>query len=96
LGRGRRRRAHLVTGLLKSRGVRLAVKGKSMIGEEIGLRQALGAAGIEAWKPTLANTSSSSPATPVPHHFSALHLSRAQVSELFVRTLGRTGEDIRP
>jgi len=87
--------ANLVTELLKNRGVRLAVKGKSMIGEEIGLRQALGAAGIEAVETDLGEYIIQLAGHTPSHIISpALHLSRAQVSELFVRTLGRTGEDI--
>ena len=86
--------ASLVTELLASRGVRLAVKGKSMIGEEIGLRQALGAAGIEAVETDLGEYIIQLAGHAPSHIISpALHLSRGQVSDLFARTLGRTGED---
>lgn len=87
--------ASCVTELLKKRGVRLAVKGKSMIGEEIGLREALGAAGIEAVETDLGEYIIQLAGHTPSHIISpALHLSREQVSKLFVRHLGHTGEDI--
>jgi L-lactate dehydrogenase complex protein LldF len=87
--------AALVTGLLASRGARLAVKGKSMIGEEIGLTAALGQAGIEAVETDLGEYIIQLAGQAPSHIISpALHLSREEVAALFSRKLGRSGQDI--
>ncbi len=87
--------AALVTNLLASRGVRLAVKGKSMIGEEIGLNEALARAGIEAVETDLGEYIIQLAGEKPSHILSpALHVSKEQVSALFDRTLGRTSTDI--
>lgn len=87
--------AALITGLLVSRGVRLAVKGKSMVGEEIGLNDALAAAGIEAVETDLGEYIIQLAGEKPSHILSpALHVSRERVSALFDRKLGRTSTEI--
>ena len=76
--------------LCRERGVALAVKGKSMVSEEIGLNEALAAAGVEAvetdlgeWLLQLDGDRPSHLVMP------AIHKRRHQVAELFTRVLGR-------
>ncbi len=76
--------------LCHERGVTLAVKGKSMVSEEIGLNAALAAAGVEAvetdlgeWILQLAGDHPSHLVMP------AIHKRRGQVAELLTRVLGR-------
>ena len=76
--------------LCHERGITLAVKGKSMVSEEIGMNEALAAAGVEAvetdlgeWLLQLAEDRPSHLVMP------AIHKRRHQVAELFTRVLGR-------
>ncbi len=76
--------------LCHERGIELAVKGKSMVSEEIGLNEALAAAGVEAvetdlgeWLLQLGEDRPSHLVMP------AIHKRRHQVAELFTRVLGR-------
>jgi L-lactate dehydrogenase complex protein LldF len=85
----------LITRLLAERGVKLVVKGKSMVSEEIGLNEALGAAGIEAVETDLGEYIIQLAGQRPSHILApALHVSKEQVSELFARKLGRTSTDI--
>ncbi|MBM3141408.1 MAG: lactate utilization protein, partial [Chloroflexi bacterium] len=79
-----------IVDLCRRRGTRLAVKGKSMVSEEIGLNAALEAAGVEAvetdlgeWLLQIAGDRPSHLVMP------AIHKRRGQVAELLTRTLGR-------
>lgn len=86
--------AGLVAELLAARGVKLAVKGKSMIGEEIALTATLAAAGIEAVETDLGEYIIQLAGQAPSHIISpALHLAREEVAELFARKLGATAED---
>ena len=76
--------------LCHERGITLAVKGKSMVSEEIGMNEALAAAGVEAvetdlgeWLLQIGNDRPSHLVMP------AIHKRRHQVAELFTRVLGR-------
>ena len=76
--------------LCHERGITLAVKGKSMVSEEIGLNEALANAGVEAvetdlgeWLLQIGNDRPSHLVMP------AIHKRRHQVAELFTRVLGR-------
>uniref|UniRef100_I2Q0Q1 4Fe-4S ferredoxin-type domain-containing protein n=1 Tax=Desulfovibrio sp. U5L TaxID=596152 RepID=I2Q0Q1_9BACT len=87
--------ASLVTRLLSERNVRLVVKGKSMVSEEIGLNGALEAAGIEAVETDLGEYIIQLAGEKPSHILApALHVSKEQVSELFRQKLGRTSTDI--
>ncbi|MQC28084.1 MAG: 4Fe-4S dicluster domain-containing protein, partial [Chloroflexi bacterium] len=79
-----------IADLCRQRGITLAVKGKSMVSEEIGLNAALEAAGIEAvetdlgeWILQLAGEHPSHLVMP------AIHKRRGQVAELLTRVVGR-------
>ncbi|MEI7924994.1 MAG: LUD domain-containing protein [Chloroflexota bacterium] len=76
--------------LCHERGIALAVKGKSMVSEEIGLNEALAHSGVEAvetdlgeWLLQLGEDRPSHLVMP------AIHKRRHQVAELFTRVLGR-------
>ncbi len=70
-------------------GVRLVVKGKSMVSEEIGLNAALGAAGIEAVETDLGEFIVQLAGEPPSHIITpAIHLSQEDVAELFATRLG--------
>ncbi|MSQ42258.1 MAG: 4Fe-4S dicluster domain-containing protein [Dehalococcoidia bacterium] len=78
-----------IADLCRRRGITLAVKGKSMVSEEIGLNAALAAAGVEAvetdlgeWLLQLAGDRPSHLVMP------AIHWRRGQVAALLSRTLG--------
>ncbi|MDP6606914.1 MAG: LUD domain-containing protein, partial [Dehalococcoidia bacterium] len=78
-----------IAGLCHDRGIELAVKGKSMTSEEIGLNEHLTGAGVEAvetdlgeWILQLAGDRPSHLVMP------AIHLRRRQVAELLGRVLG--------
>jgi L-lactate dehydrogenase complex protein LldF len=87
--------AALITRLLVSRGVKLAVKGKSMVSEEIGLNDALAEAGIEAVETDLGEYIIQLAGEKPSHILApALHVSKEQVSELFDRRFGRKSTDI--
>jgi L-lactate dehydrogenase complex protein LldF len=79
----------IVTGLAKQYGLRLAVKSKSMTTEEIGLNDALEKAGIEPVETDLGEYIIQL-AGETPSHIiaPAIHKTREDVSELFVRKLG--------
>ncbi|HSH69952.1 MAG TPA: lactate utilization protein B, partial [Deferrisomatales bacterium] len=71
------------------RGVRLAVKAKSMTAEEAGLNEALAAAGVEVTETDLGEFIIQLAGEKPSHILApAIHRSRAEVGELFARTLG--------
>jgi iron-sulfur cluster protein len=79
-----------IANLARERGVRLAVKSKSMASEETHLNQALGAAGVKAletdlgeWIIQLAGQRPSHMVMP------AIHMFRDEVAELFSKVTGR-------
>jgi len=83
----------IVTGLAKARGVRLVVKGKSMISEEIGLNRAFAEAGIESVETDLGEYIIQLAGEGPSHIISpALHKSRDEVAALFLEKLGKTAE----
>jgi len=87
--------SRLITDLLTARGVRLAVKSKSMVSEEIGLNEALAAAGIEAVETDLGEYIIQLMGQKPSHILApALHVSKEQVSALFAEKFGRTSTDI--
>ena len=73
----------------KSRGVKVAIKGKSMVSEEMGLNQSLEQAGIEPVETDLGEYIIQL-ADETPFHIiaPAIHKSKAQVSDLFHEKLG--------
>ncbi|NMC49505.1 MAG: iron-sulfur cluster-binding protein [Desulfovibrio sp.] len=84
----------IVVGIARQRGARLVVKGKSMIGEEIGLNAAFAAAGIESVETDLGEYIIQLAGEGPSHIISpALHKSRQEVAELFREKLGRTAGD---
>jgi L-lactate dehydrogenase complex protein LldF len=77
--------------------VRLAVKGKSMLTEEIGLNQALEGAGIEAVETDLGEYIVQLAGHKPSHIISpAIHLTRYQIGELFAEKLGVPYSDDPP
>jgi L-lactate dehydrogenase complex protein LldF len=87
--------ASLIRQLLVARGVKLVVKGKSMVSEEIGLNDVLAEAGIEAVETDLGEYIIQLAGEKPSHILApALHVSKEQVSELFDRKLGRKSTDI--
>jgi len=83
----------IVVGLARERGVRLVVKGKSMIGEEIGLNGAFAGAGIESVETDLGEYIIQLAGEGPSHIISpALHKSREDVAALFQEKLGRTAD----
>ncbi len=83
----------IVVGLAKARGVRLVVKGKSMISEEIGLNRAFAEAGIESVETDLGEYIIQLAGEGPSHIISpALHKSRDEVAALFLEKLGKTAE----
>lgn len=81
--------AAIVAGLAQERGVTLATKSKSMTSEEIDLNQALAAAGVEAVETDLGEWIIQLAQEP-PYHIiaPAIHKTRDQVADLFVRETG--------
>jgi L-lactate dehydrogenase complex protein LldF len=75
----------IVLGICHRVGARLVVKGKSMVGEETGLREAMGTAGIEALETDLGEYIIQL-ADETPSHIiaPALHKSQEQVADLFL------------
>ncbi len=70
-------------------GVRLVVKGKSMVSEEIGLNAALAAADVEAVETDLGEYIVQLAGEPPSHIITpAIHLSQDDVADLFMRRLG--------
>jgi L-lactate dehydrogenase complex protein LldF len=87
--------ARLITDVLTARGARLVVKSKSMVSEEIGLNDALAAAGIEAVETDLGEYIIQLLGQKPSHIIApALHVSKEQVSKLFAEKFGRTSTDI--
>jgi L-lactate dehydrogenase complex protein LldF len=81
--------AHIVA-ICRQAGATLAVKGKSMTSEEIGLGAALAHAGIEAVETDLGEYVVQALGSRPSHLLApAVHLSAAQVAELFARESGR-------
>jgi L-lactate dehydrogenase complex protein LldF len=80
----------IVLGLCRDRGVRVAVKSKSMATEEIGLNEALERAGVTAVETDLGEYIIQL-ARERPSHIiaPAIHKTKGQVAELFSRELGR-------
>jgi iron-sulfur cluster protein len=86
-----------VASLARDRGIRLAVKSKSMVSEEIHLNEALKEAGVEAvetdlgeWIIQLAGQKPSHMVMP------AIHMFRDEVAELFSKVTGKTESDDIP
>lgn len=83
----------IVVGLAGQRGVRLAVKGKSMISEEIGLNAALAAAGIESVETDLGEFIIQLAGERPSHILApALHKSKDDVAAIFLEKLGETAD----
>jgi len=84
----------IVVSLARERGVEMVVKGKSMIGEETGLNQALEAAGIVAQETDLAEYVLQLGGE-APSHIVVpmVHMTRRQVSHLFHEKLGSEESD---
>jgi L-lactate dehydrogenase complex protein LldF len=82
----------IVTGLVAATGAREVVKVKSMLTEEIGLDNALEAAGISARETDLA-AAIVQLGDDLPSHVvvPALHRNRGEIRDIFVREMGRHG-----
>jgi L-lactate dehydrogenase complex protein LldF len=79
----------VVEGIAVSRGVRTAVKGKSMVGEEIGLNEGLEARGLEVMETDLGEFIIQLAHEPPSHLVGpAIHKTRPQIAELFRDALG--------
>ncbi len=77
-----------IVSLAKKNGLKRAVKGKSMTTEEIGLNQALGAAGLEVTETDLGEYIVQLRGEPPSHIITpAIHLSKEDVGELFAKKL---------
>jgi L-lactate dehydrogenase complex protein LldF len=76
----------------KSHGVDEVVKVKSMVTQEIGLNEALAAEGIAAWETDLAELIVQL-GDDLPSHIlvPAIHRNRAEIREIFLAEMGRTG-----
>jgi L-lactate dehydrogenase complex protein LldF len=79
----------LITGLVRATGSRSAVKVKSMVTDEIGLNDALAAAGISACETDLAELIVQL-GRDRPSHFlvPAIHRNREEIREIFLREMG--------
>ena len=79
----------LVTGLVQAAGATSAVKVKSMVTDEIGLNDALAAAGITAYETDLAELIVQL-GHDRPSHIlvPAIHRNRAEIREIFLREMG--------
>ncbi len=87
--------AAIVTDILTACSAKLVVKGKSMVSEEIGLNDALAAAGISAVETDLGEYIIQLAGQKPSHILApALHVSKEQVSALFAAKLGRTSSEI--
>ena len=82
----------IVVELARSHGVDEVVKVKSMATQEIDLYSALEAAGIHAWETDLAELIVQL-GDDLPSHIlvPAIHRNRAEIREIFLREMGRTG-----
>lgn len=82
-----------IVNLCRSQGIEKVIKSKTMLGEEIGLNRSLETAGIRAVETDLGEYIVQLRGEPPSHIVApALHLSRAQVSELFRQHLGSRSE----
>ncbi len=82
------RAREIILGILSERHVRSVVKSKAMTAEEIALREALEASGVEVVESDLGEFIVQLRREP-PYHivFPAMHLTRAEIGELFTREL---------
>ncbi|MDP9443191.1 MAG: lactate utilization protein [Actinomycetota bacterium] len=82
----------VVVDLVRAEGVDEVVKVKSMATQEIGLNEALGAAGVAAWETDLAELIVQL-GDDLPSHIlvPAIHRNRAEIREIFLRSMGRHG-----
>ncbi len=82
--------------ILKAKGARKAVKSKSMVTEEVGLNDALEAAGIEVIETDLGEYILQTDDHDKPSHIvvPALHKNRGHIREVFARKKGYTGDSI--
>ncbi len=79
----------IAVGIARDEGVSLAVKGKSMVAEEVGLNGALEAAGIEVVETDLGEYIIQLAGEPPSHIIApAIHKTREEVSRLFEKKLG--------
>jgi L-lactate dehydrogenase complex protein LldF len=82
----------IVTALVKKHGANEVIKVKSMTTEETGLNGALAAAGVRAIETDLAELIIQLAEEPSSHILvPAIHKNRAEIRELFIRTLGEPG-----
>ena len=88
------RAREVVLGIVKAAGAKSVVKSKVMTGEEIGLNEALEAAGYAVVESDLGEYIVQLRREP-PYHFvfPAMHLSRGEISALFERELGTAPTD---
>jgi L-lactate dehydrogenase complex protein LldF len=86
-----------VAGLASARGVRIVVKSKSMVTEEIQLSAALEKIGIKVWETDLGEYIVQLRNEP-PYHIvtPAMHLNRGQIADLFRQKLGESVEGDDP
>jgi L-lactate dehydrogenase complex protein LldF len=82
----------IVADIARTRGADETVKVKSMVTQEIGLNEALAAAGIAAWETDLAELIVQLGGD-LPSHIlvPAIHRNRAEVREIFLREMGKVG-----
>jgi L-lactate dehydrogenase complex protein LldF len=82
----------IVTSVVKAHGANEVVKVKSMATQEIGLNEALAAEGIAAWETDLAELIVQL-GEDLPSHIlvPAIHRNRAEIREIFLRTMGDAG-----
>jgi L-lactate dehydrogenase complex protein LldF len=82
----------VVTGIVKGTGASEVVKVKSMATQEIGLNQALEAAGVAAWETDLAELIVQL-GHDQPSHIlvPAIHRNRAEIREIFLREMAKVG-----
>ena len=87
----------IVTSLVRATGADEVVKVKSMATQEIGLNEALAEAGIAAWETDLAELIVQL-GHDTPSHIlvPAIHRNRAEIREIFLREMGRSGCRRRP
>jgi L-lactate dehydrogenase complex protein LldF len=81
--------AEVVTAIATRRGARVAVKSKSMTAEEISLNEALAEAGVQVTETDLGEFIIQLAGEKPSHILApAIHMNRAQVAELFHKTIG--------
>ncbi|WP_240966006.1 lactate utilization protein B [Streptomyces zingiberis] len=87
----------IVTELVRATGEREVVKVKSMVTQEIGLNEALSAAGIAAYETDLAELIVQL-GDDLPSHIlvPAIHRNRSEIRETFLRTMGEYGTPAPP